>query len=60
MKDCSITLIGYPGGVLISLGRDINLEVPHSIHHTIGLWGFSLEKSWNIIFLYQEEEKINK
>ena len=60
MKDYSITPIGYPGGVLISLGRDINLEVPHSIHHTIGLRGFSLEKSWNIIFLYQEEEKINK
>ena len=60
MKDCNITPIGYPGGELISLGHDVNLEVPHSIHHTIGLQGFSLAKSWNIIFLYKEEEKINK
>ena len=60
MKDCSITPIGYPGDELISLERNVNLEVPHSIRHTIGLQGFSLAKSWNIIFLYKEEEKINK
>ena len=60
MKDCSITPIGYPGGGLTSLGCDVNLEVPHSIHHATSPWGFSLAKNWNIIFLYQDEEKINK
>ena len=40
-----------PGGGLIGLGYDLNLEDPSSIHHTIDPWGFqSVFSSYFAVF----------
>jgi hypothetical protein len=38
--------MGYSGGEFISLGRDVNLEVPSSIYYTIDSWDFRSVNEW--------------